>query len=135
MAVASFDTALNIISDAAVELGLGAVTAAYASTDPNIVQLRTALKMAGRKMIVVGPEWKNLIKETTVVTWPVWAKNTVYTAAATAWATSTAYALNDLRANSGNLYQCTTAGTSSAVGAGPNTQAASIVDGTGTLIW
>lgn len=49
-----------------------------------------------------------------------------------AWAHSTAYVLGDRVTNAGNVYECTTAGTSSASG-GPTTTAASITDG--TVVW
>lgn len=47
-----------------------------------------------------------------------------------AWAVSTAYALGALVTASGNLYRCTTAGTSASSGAGPTGTGAGIVDGT-----
>jgi hypothetical protein len=47
-----------------------------------------------------------------------------------AWATSTAYALNALVAANGNIYKCTTAGTSAASGTGPTGTGSGIVDGT-----
>lgn len=47
----------------------------------------------------------------------------------TAWAPGTAYAVGVLRANSGNIYQCITAGTSAGSG-GPTTTATDITDNT-----
>ncbi len=44
----AFDTALNIVTDAAVLAGLGTPAAVYTATDPNIVQMRTLLKVLGR---------------------------------------------------------------------------------------
>ena len=46
-------TTAEIISDAAIQLGLSAeeIEDPYASTDPNIVQLRTFLKAEGRRLI------------------------------------------------------------------------------------
>lgn len=49
--------------------------------------------------------------------------------ALTAWASSTAYALDDRRTNGGNAYVCITAGTSAGSG-GPTTTADDITDGT-----
>jgi hypothetical protein len=49
--VALYDTAANILSDVAVEVGLGAVATPYASTDANVVQLRTLLKSTGRTLV------------------------------------------------------------------------------------
>lgn len=65
--MALYDTALSVISDAAVELGLGAVSDVYGSTDPNIVQLRTLLKSLGRRL-ALEREWRHLVKEYTFVT-------------------------------------------------------------------
>lgn len=45
-----FDTAGNLINDAAVELGLSSTSDAYASTDANFVRLRTLLKSLGREL-------------------------------------------------------------------------------------
>lgn len=44
------DTALTVISDASSELGLGAVSAAFGSTDANVAQLCALLKSTGRKL-------------------------------------------------------------------------------------
>lgn len=51
MLIVSFNTALQIVNDAAVELGLGEVSDAYGSTDENIVLLRTLLKKTGRRLL------------------------------------------------------------------------------------
>lgn len=59
--------------------------------------------------------------------------NTVLVAL-TAWAGSTTYALGDRRTNASRCYVCIQAGTSAASG-GPTTQALSIADGAGTLLW
>ena len=50
---------------------------------------------------------------------------------ATAWATSTAYSLNDIVRNSGNVYKCIKAGTSDSSG-GPTSEGDEIVDNTAT---
>jgi hypothetical protein len=50
-----------------------------------------------------------------------------------AWAQSTAYALNALVAANGNIYKCTTAGTSAATGGGPTGTGTGIADG--TAVW
>lgn len=50
--MALYDTAANIISDVAVEVGLGAVSDAFASTDANVAQLRSLLKSTGRAMVL-----------------------------------------------------------------------------------
>lgn len=44
----AFDTAQNLINDAAVELGLAASSDVWASQDPNFIQLRGLLKSLGR---------------------------------------------------------------------------------------
>ena len=72
--MALYDTALNIISDAAVELGLGAVSDAYGSTDANVVQLRTLLKSVGRRLNMER-DWTQLRQEYTFTT----TTATVYT--------------------------------------------------------
>ncbi len=46
----AFDTVANIVSDAATELGLGAVADVFGSSDPNVAQLRTFLKSLGRDL-------------------------------------------------------------------------------------
>ncbi len=48
-----FDTADNIINDAAIEIGLYSTPIAdpYASTEPNVVQLRAYLKSLGRELV------------------------------------------------------------------------------------
>ena len=65
--MALYDTALNILSDTAVELGLGAVSDPYGSTDANIVQLRGLLKRVGRNL-AKKRAWKQLLKEHTFST-------------------------------------------------------------------
>lgn len=50
--MALYDTAANVINDAAVELGLGAVSDPYAETDENFVQLRYLLKTLGRELFL-----------------------------------------------------------------------------------
>ena len=62
-----FDTVSNVISDAAAELGLGTVTDAFASTDPNVVQLRSLLKSVGRRL-TKQRQWRQLVKEHTFTT-------------------------------------------------------------------
>lgn len=54
-----------------------------------------------------------------------------YTAAA--WAISTAYALGDKKLANGNVYSCTTAGTSAGSGSGPSGTGSGITDG--TAVW
>jgi len=49
--MAKFETVASIVSDAAVELGLGAVSSPVTSTDPNVVQLLALLKRLGRKLV------------------------------------------------------------------------------------
>lgn len=66
----------------------------------------------------------------TVSTGAVFAHDSEVTiAAATAWANTTAYVVNDRRTNGGNVYLCITAGTSAGSG-GPTTTSADITDGT-----
>src|SRR5690348_1694823 len=62
-----YDTVANVLSDTAVELGLGEVSDVYGSTDANIVQLRTLLKRVGRSL-AKQRAWKQLIKEHTFTT-------------------------------------------------------------------
>lgn len=52
--------------------------------------------------------------------------------AGTAWGTSTPYLLNARVVNAGNIYRCTSPGTSAASGGGPTGTSASITDGTVT---
>lgn len=64
-----FDTAANVVSNAALELGLtqAALANPWASTDQNIIQLRTLLTRAGR-MLVRARAWSQLIEEYTFAT-------------------------------------------------------------------
>lgn len=57
-----FDTADNIINQAAAECGLTPVTDPFASQDPAFEQLRTILTTAGQEMLGAH-EWQKLIKE------------------------------------------------------------------------
>lgn len=61
-----FDTAANIVSNAALELGLiqTALADPWSSADQNIIQLRTLLTRAGR-MLVRARDWSHLIEEYT----------------------------------------------------------------------
>lgn len=63
----SFDTALNVLDEASRQLGLGAQSAPFASTDANIVQLVALLKSAGRKL-VKAHQWSQLVKTHTLST-------------------------------------------------------------------
>ena len=60
-------TALSIINDAAVEIGLGPVSDAFGSTDPNITQLRQFLKSCGQEMVHMK-QWTHLRGEYTFTT-------------------------------------------------------------------
>jgi len=62
-----YDTAGNIVNDAAIEIGLSAVSDPYTSTDANIIQMRTLLKSCGREMIGLR-DWTHLRKEHTFTT-------------------------------------------------------------------
>ena len=63
----SFTTAGDIVNEAAVEIGLSAVSDPYASTDPNFVQLRQLLKSLGRE-IVHTRRWTILRRERSFTT-------------------------------------------------------------------
>lgn len=67
----AYDTAANIINDAAVELGLlpfsGKVADPFGATDPNLGQLCQLLKRVGRDL-VKRRAWTLLTKEATLVT-------------------------------------------------------------------
>jgi hypothetical protein len=65
--LALYDTVLNVVADAAVECGLAAPSVVMASTDANVVLLRTLLKRVGRKL-ALGYEWKQLRVEYTFTT-------------------------------------------------------------------
>jgi hypothetical protein len=58
----AWDTAGNVLTDAAVELGLPSVADPYLSADPNQVQLRTLLKSLGRELWRERA-WTHLVKE------------------------------------------------------------------------
>lgn len=65
----AFDTAANIISDAAIELRLvsAAVADPFASTDPNVLQLVALLKRTGQELLRAHP-WSHLTKTHTFST-------------------------------------------------------------------
>jgi hypothetical protein len=64
--VPHFDTALNVINNAALELGLidSALSNPFTSTDQNIIQLRTLLTRVGRMLVRARP-WSHLTREYT----------------------------------------------------------------------
>jgi hypothetical protein len=64
-----FDTAANVINDAALELGLiaSAIADPLASTNQNIVQLRSLLKTLGHNL-TRERQWSHLQKEKTITT-------------------------------------------------------------------
>lgn len=60
--MALYDTVANVVLDAAIECGLGAVSDVFGSTDPNVVQMRYLLKRLGRKL-ALRRQWAQLTKE------------------------------------------------------------------------
>jgi hypothetical protein len=64
-----WDTVANLISDAAIELGLvsAAIADPFVSTDVNVLQLVKFLKSGGREL-AARREWKHLVKEYTFAT-------------------------------------------------------------------
>ncbi len=65
--MAIYDTVANVVSDTAVELGLGAVSDVFGSSDSNVVQMRALLKRVGRELALMRP-WVQLQKEYTFPT-------------------------------------------------------------------
>jgi hypothetical protein len=65
----AYDTAANILNDAAIELGLYATALAdpFASTDPNVIQLCRQLKRVGKRL-VRAHGWQQLQKTHTFST-------------------------------------------------------------------
>ncbi len=64
-----YDTAAQIVNDAATECGLVAVSDPWASSDPAFVQLRNILTSAGRELLGLH-EWQQFIKDYTFNTTP-----------------------------------------------------------------
>ena len=62
-----FDTAVNIINQAASECGLTAVSDPYASSDPAFIQMRNILTSSGRELLG-SHEWQKMVKEHTINT-------------------------------------------------------------------
>lgn len=134
----NYASALEIISDAAVGLGLGQVVDAYGSTDANIIQLRGILKSAGRKL-VFDRDWNHLTREYSFVTLPNWKAGAHYQDqnSIDSWDPNfigqfdpivTSYVVS----SNGNLYQCVSVSGSpstTGTGPGPQTQSQSILDG------
>ena len=69
MTTARYDTVANIVSQAAVELGLGTISDVFGSTDANVVRLRYLLNSCGKELGASYP-------------WPGLQKRTSFTAAA-----------------------------------------------------
>ena len=65
--MATFDTVANVVSKCAIELGLGAVSDVFGSTDENVIQLRTLLESAGRQL-VKETRWLQTTREHTFAT-------------------------------------------------------------------
>lgn len=65
--MARWDTADNIINDAAVEVGLSAVNDPFASTDPAFIQLCRLLTSCGRELIGVH-QWQKFVKTHSITT-------------------------------------------------------------------
>lgn len=132
----AYDTAAEIISDVALEVGLGAIIGdPFGSQDANILQLCGLLKSGGRKL-VFSRDWTYLVAEYTFVTYPNWTASTVYRSSNTLslWAQGTSYSTTTTVIwNNGNWYQVTTPGTSSLTSNGPQTTDPSIIDG--SVIW
>lgn len=61
MTTARYDTAGNIASQASAELGLGTVADLFASTDANVVRLRSLLNSCGQELAASYP-WPQLLK-------------------------------------------------------------------------
>jgi hypothetical protein len=62
-----YDSAKDVINNAAAEVGLTPVADPFASSDPAFVQLCTLLTTAGRELLGLH-EWQKLIKEHTFTT-------------------------------------------------------------------
>lgn len=68
MAGVAWETALTIVADAAVELGLvSSLTDAWGSTDQNVVLLRSLCTSIGRDLLTRN-SWSHLKKETSIAT-------------------------------------------------------------------
>jgi hypothetical protein len=61
MASGRYETSLAIVQQAAVECGLSSPAAAFASTDPDVILLRTLLNSCGRELCTMRP-WRHLLK-------------------------------------------------------------------------
>lgn len=62
-----YDTVANVVSQVAVQCGLGTVADVFASTDGNLVQLRGLLTTVGRRLVLRYP-WLQTVKEHTFAT-------------------------------------------------------------------
>lgn len=62
-----YDTALNVLNDAAVELGLASSVDPFSSTDPNWIQLVRLIKSVGREL-VQEYRWSQLQREAMIAT-------------------------------------------------------------------
>lgn len=65
--MALYESVLQVVQDVAVEIGLAAPSAVYASTNQNVIQLRTLLKSVGRGL-VLKHRWLQCTKEHTFTT-------------------------------------------------------------------
>jgi hypothetical protein len=65
--MARYDTAVQIINQAASECGLTAVSDPYASSDPAFIQMRNILNSAGQELLG-SHEWQKMVKNMTINT-------------------------------------------------------------------
>ena len=65
MSVSRYQTSLQVVQQAAVESGLGSPSVVFASTDANVILLRTLLNNCGRELSTMRP-WRALLKSGSV---------------------------------------------------------------------
>lgn len=117
--------------DKATGAALDALCTLTGTTRPPATQSAVYLTLTGTAGTVVPATTSKVQTASTAVEFQTAEAGTLV--AATAWATGTAYILNDIRTSSGNIYICTNTGASAATGTGPSGTGTAIVDN--TVVW
>lgn len=119
--------------DAAVDTRLDDIGALTGTLRLPAVASTAILTFTGDPLTVVGTGFRALTVSTSAEFGTSATTDNVLIALP-AWVGATLYAISDRVTNSGRVYICTTSGTSAGSG-GPTSQALSIPDGSGSLVW
>jgi uncharacterized phage protein gp47/JayE len=110
----------------------------YRPTEPPIAYILDVHALTGFTTVIQAAiqaslaAWTNALGIGNSIQWTR-AFSAAYLSGLPAWMPDTPYALHDVVVNAGNMYECTTAGTSNINGPGPITADQSLADG--TVVW